>query len=450
MADTLATFDADVTLRTNTFTKTGYTFAGWNTEAGGGGTPYTDEQTFKYNIDGDLRLYAQWAPISGIMVTFDKNTTDTVTGPTPANKPVTYDAVYGPLATISRVGYEFVGWFTEAVDGTEVTAATIVKNASNHTLYAKWVKSIFTVTYEPGDKGLFDPEKHEGLLHGETTPAFEGDLTNCEPGYEFAGWLPVLKETVDGDATYVAQWKTIDIYITFELGNKDMGDILIGQTKFGPPEIKYGDPMPKRPHPYAIFGYKFTGWWAVEEGVFYPAPDYTNPTNVPTFPTIVTHTETFIAQWAEVNPGIQFPDMIPSVAHFDKWWGDYGVICYAGSTTKDTLYKIVFADWFFEAYRSCTIGFGSPGKMQYEVVFTDPETEPGIRLFQFVDGVREPYKIETLDYKDGGYDVKEDGKYFTKQKKFEYGFGLTGVEFENPFGSGAKQAWLYATDSKLI
>jgi len=132
--------------------------------------------------------------------------------------------------------------------------------------------------------------------------------------------------------------------------------------------------------------------------------------------------------------------MIPSLAHFDRWWGDYGVICYAGSTTKSTTYKIVFADWFFNVFRSCTIGFGTPGKMQYEIDFT----KNSVVLYEIINGEREDYnKIQAPTYQE--FTVIEDGKYYTKQKKYDYGQGkkLTGVEFENPFGSGAKQAWLF-------
>lgn len=50
-------------LSANAFTKTGYTFAGWNTNADGNGIDYTDGETvtFVTEIDGDsITLYAQW------------------------------------------------------------------------------------------------------------------------------------------------------------------------------------------------------------------------------------------------------------------------------------------------------------------------------------------------------------------------------------------------------
>ncbi len=46
-------------LTANTFTRTGYTFSGWNTASGGGGTAYANGAT--YSFAADVTLYAQWA-----------------------------------------------------------------------------------------------------------------------------------------------------------------------------------------------------------------------------------------------------------------------------------------------------------------------------------------------------------------------------------------------------
>ena len=47
-----------VTLRSNTFTRSGYTFSGWSTNQNGSGTTYTDGQTV--TLTADTTLYAQW------------------------------------------------------------------------------------------------------------------------------------------------------------------------------------------------------------------------------------------------------------------------------------------------------------------------------------------------------------------------------------------------------
>jgi uncharacterized repeat protein (TIGR02543 family) len=46
-------------LTTNSFTRTGYGFAGWNTAANGSGTAYANGATV--TLTGDLALYAQWS-----------------------------------------------------------------------------------------------------------------------------------------------------------------------------------------------------------------------------------------------------------------------------------------------------------------------------------------------------------------------------------------------------
>jgi uncharacterized repeat protein (TIGR02543 family) len=55
-------------LMLNTFTRTGYTFAGWNTVALGGGTAYTDGQVYPFTAD--VTLYAQWTVLPTLTMTF--------------------------------------------------------------------------------------------------------------------------------------------------------------------------------------------------------------------------------------------------------------------------------------------------------------------------------------------------------------------------------------------
>jgi hypothetical protein len=308
-----------------------------------------------------------------------------------------------------------------------------------------YIKNVFTVTYLPGAKGLFAEEVYEDQQFGIETPGFQESLTNCELGWEFAGWSPEVAATVTADVIYVAQWVQIPYTVTFLLGDPNKGGRLDGQTLFT--DLHYEESMPTPPHPYAKFSYKFLGWKAdvpdADGNDFYPAPDYMNPTDIPSFPAIVTDDVIFTAQWAEINTGMQFPDKIPSKAHFDRWWGEYGIICFAASSTKVEEYSVMIADWFFDVFDSCTIGFGSPGKMDYEIVFT----QGGVTLWQITgNGKKE------VTNKDIVYEVMtciEDGMYFTKDKDHDYGYDfgmdgtLQGAIFENPFGSGAKLAWLY-------
>jgi uncharacterized repeat protein (TIGR02543 family) len=116
--------------------KTGYSFNGWNTAAGGTGDPYPADGS--YTANAPATLYAQWAA-NNYTVTFDENGGS---ASDPATKPVTFDLAYGTLATTSRTGYSFIGWFTQATGGAKVEANTIVSTASDHTLYAQWADSL--------------------------------------------------------------------------------------------------------------------------------------------------------------------------------------------------------------------------------------------------------------------------------------------------------------------
>ena len=58
-------------LTLNTFTRAGYSFSGWNTQADGWGTNYADGAT--YAFAADITLYAQWTALPNHTVTFDAN-----------------------------------------------------------------------------------------------------------------------------------------------------------------------------------------------------------------------------------------------------------------------------------------------------------------------------------------------------------------------------------------
>ena len=63
MASQAFEYDSKQTLSENTFSKAGYTFAGWNTAADGSGTAYDDsaEAVFYPESDKEMTLYAQWS-----------------------------------------------------------------------------------------------------------------------------------------------------------------------------------------------------------------------------------------------------------------------------------------------------------------------------------------------------------------------------------------------------
>ena len=173
--------------------RTGYTFAGWYTAASGGSR--VDRNT-TVNTTENHTLYAHWTANS-YTVTFDKNGGNT---PSKADMSVTYDGTYGTLATVSRTGYAFAGWYTALSGGTQVTDTTKVETAADHTLYARWTANKYTITFSGAVDGSGSAEYT--YAQGVTVP-FPQAVQNAGGGY-FTGWKltasPDVMPTVDGKA----------------------------------------------------------------------------------------------------------------------------------------------------------------------------------------------------------------------------------------------------------
>lgn len=129
-------------------TRSGYTFAGWYKEKSfktpyenGEVVPsdsgiYTDKSKFYTNF----YAYAKWSST----ISFDANG-GTLGDSDGANRNVAEGECLGELATPTREGYEFGGWFTEKGAGEQVSNQTIPRG--NATYYAHWLKVVDGSTY---------------------------------------------------------------------------------------------------------------------------------------------------------------------------------------------------------------------------------------------------------------------------------------------------------------
>jgi uncharacterized repeat protein (TIGR02543 family) len=101
--------------------RSAYAFTSWNTQADGGGSPFTALTT----VSGDITVYAQWVSYS-YTVTFDANGGETAANPaakTVASPDTTIDALPNPP---TRSGYAFAGWNTASDgSGSPFTALTV-------------------------------------------------------------------------------------------------------------------------------------------------------------------------------------------------------------------------------------------------------------------------------------------------------------------------------------
>lgn len=134
MSNSTATYGAGFTTRKNTFTRSGYTFNGWNEKADGSGQAWTLNSigvyesgkgawTWKYTKN--ITLYAQWKANNQYNVTYDANGGATVDGLSIWSNKATYGSSYtvaknnysasaGGGQWYIRDGYEFIGWSTSA------------------------------------------------------------------------------------------------------------------------------------------------------------------------------------------------------------------------------------------------------------------------------------------------------------------------------------------------
>lgn len=139
-----AEFGANVTIRSNGFTRDGYTFAGWTTKSDGtddgygwtgwGGTwNYADGQ---YGIaENKLVLYARWEK-NAYTISYNANGGSNA----PANQSKSRDnSINLSSSKPTRTGYTFVNWNTKKDgSGTTYKAGASYNGNANLTLYAQW------------------------------------------------------------------------------------------------------------------------------------------------------------------------------------------------------------------------------------------------------------------------------------------------------------------------
>lgn len=153
------THDKDLTLSNTRPTRTGYTFASWNTRSDGSGTTYYPGGTFKAN--GSTTLYAIWSA-NTYYVTFDANGG---TGEPGMQFKTHGSSIKLTDAVPTRTGYTFARWNTKS-DGTGVNyypKSEYTENA-DVTLYAIWSIIVYTISYDAN--GGSDAPSSQTKKHG--------------------------------------------------------------------------------------------------------------------------------------------------------------------------------------------------------------------------------------------------------------------------------------------
>lgn len=168
-------------IRGNGWTIDGYTFAGWTTNADGGGTKYAPGASWTAN--GTLTLYAQWTP-GEAGLTYDGN--GATGGKTDPQNGVTDQKVNVRQNGFTRDGYTFVRWDTQAdCRGKAVNPGDKWTLQGSSTLYACWAGNLQPLTYHGNGATDGNTAAQSGKTGDELTTNANGFTRD---GYTFVEW----------------------------------------------------------------------------------------------------------------------------------------------------------------------------------------------------------------------------------------------------------------------
>ena len=172
MADQSFTYDAAQALTANSFTKTGYTFAGWKL----GETVYADGASVSNltaDANGEVTLVAQWtANINNLIYVVDgAQTSSTLTA---------FGTEVTVKADLSKTGYSFSGW---SVSGATPVSGKFTMPDNDVTVSGSFTANKYMVYFNAGEGSCETVSKevtYDGTYGALPTPTREG--------YTFKGW----------------------------------------------------------------------------------------------------------------------------------------------------------------------------------------------------------------------------------------------------------------------
>lgn len=262
------TYGVNLTLSSNTPTRTGYNFNGWNTQKDGSGTNYSKGAS--YTANASVTLYAKWTAKTYI-VTYNQNATATVT-----NMPDEQTKTYGKDLTLNskkptRTGYTFNGWNTNAGGtGTSYSAGAKYTDNAAATLYAQWTPITYYVQYKANDGSnntktvthTYDQEKNlesGGIFSRTNYGIFNWNTEANGSGKTYTLQQNVVNLTSTDGATIIlyANWKAVyTIKYDSNFINADGKREYVYQTKFV--DIEYN--LDSISSLFSRPGYKFACW----------------------------------------------------------------------------------------------------------------------------------------------------------------------------------------------
>lgn len=213
-------YDETRNLTRNGFTYTGKTFAGWNTQPGGGGTSYSDGQSVKNLVEsngGEITLYAQWET-NVYTVTF----MDGKTGGRISTATANYGSSVTPPAYPTHPGYTPTGWDKSTANVTQNMTVTVHYRPNRYKIH--FDGNATGVTGSMTDMDMeYDKAKNlttnAFALAGHSWLSWNTAANGSGNTYSNGQSVKNLTETDGGTVTLYAQWSTNSYTVTFVDGH---------------------------------------------------------------------------------------------------------------------------------------------------------------------------------------------------------------------------------------
>lgn len=260
--------DQKVNVRQNGFTRDGYTFVRWDTQADCRGKAVNPGD--KWTLQGSSTLYACW---TGNMQPLTYHGNGATGGNTAAQSGHTGDELTTNANGFTRDGYTFVRWDT-AKDGSGTAYGEGKNGVGRYTmkpagndLYAIWQANPASIQYRDDYGATGSTPDTTGVTGQDVTIAQNGFT---RPGYTFTGWArdrrtdPSLQPggrytLTPGTTTLWAQWKADPAHLIYNANTGSTSqtrrtDGVVDQT------------LTVIANPFTRTGYTFTGWNTQADG----------------------------------------------------------------------------------------------------------------------------------------------------------------------------------------
>ena len=261
--------DQKVNVRQNGFTRDGYTFVRWDTQADCRGKAVNPGD--KWTLQGSSTLYACWA---GVAQTLTYHGNGATGGNTAAQSGHTGDELTTNANGFTRDGYTFVRWDT-AKDGSGIAYGEGKNGVGRYTmkpagndLYAIWKANPATIQYRNDWPNTTGSTPDTTGNTGQDVTIAQNGFTR--PGYTFTGWArdrrtnPSLQPggrytLTPGTTTLWAQWKADPAHLIYNSNSGSTSqtrrtDGVVDQT------------LTVIANPFTRTGYTFTGWNTQADG----------------------------------------------------------------------------------------------------------------------------------------------------------------------------------------